>query len=161
MSQTKTKQPLTQSELKSYAMGLLARREFGRHELWQKLSAKGQNQDAEAVLDWLIEQNLQSDQRFARILLRSKAERGYGPQRIRQEMKQKRLDSDAIVQAFEAYEGDWFELALATYEKKFRQPLGSDPKDRAKRQRFMHYRGYNGDQISYAMEQGHQEYTNS
>ena len=160
MSEVKTKNPLTQSELKQYAMGLLSRREYGANEIQQKLQSKGASQDASQVLAWLQTQNMQSDERYAQTLLRSKAERGYGPSRIRQEMQQKRLASDAVSLAFENFEGDWFEMALKTYEKKFRAPISHDPKDRAKRQRFLLYRGYTGDQISYALSEGHQECTN-
>ena len=160
MKTAKKKQPLTASELKNYAMGLLAGREYGAQELLQKMSARSDQAQAEAVLAWLQEQSLQSDERFARMLLRSKAGRGQGPLRIRQEMQQKRLCSNAIGMAFSEFEGDWFELALTAYEKKFRQPPGADLKERARRQRFLAYRGYTGDQIAYALEQGHQECTN-
>ncbi|PIE42169.1 MAG: hypothetical protein CSA49_00555 [Gammaproteobacteria bacterium] len=159
MSANPPKTYLTQSELKQYAMTLLARREYGANELRQKLARKGSAEDADAVLCWLQENNLQSDDRFAQMLLRSKSLRGYGPLRIRQEMKQKRLDNQAVLQAFEGFEGDWFEQALQTYQKKYSKPLGKEPKERAKRQRFMSYRGYTGEQICYAIEQGHKECT--
>lgn len=160
MIEKKAKKPLTLSELKQQAMMLLGRREYGSNELIQKLSGKGSADDVAHVIGWLQEQNMQSDHRYAQTLLRSKASRGYGPQRIRQEMQQKRLAADAVAQAFEAYEGDWFEQALNVYEKKFKTPMPQDHKERAKRQRFLQYRGYSSDQISYAIEQGHQECTN-
>lgn len=160
MKTAKKKQPLTASELKNYAMGLLAGREYGAHELLQKLTGKSDPGTAEAVLSWLQEQRMQSDVRFAHMLLRSKANRGQGPMRVRQDMKQKRLDAEAIEEAFAQFDGDWFELSLIAYEKKFREPLGADPRERARRQRFLAYRGYTGDQIAYALDQGHQECTN-
>jgi regulatory protein len=160
MKTAKKKQPLTVSELKNYAMGLLAGREYGAQELLHKMAARSDQAQAESILAWLQEQRLQSDERFASMLLRSKASRGQGPLRIRQEMQQKRLCPDAMEQAFNEFDGDWFELALNAYEKKFRQPPGPDRKERARRQRFLAYRGYSGDQIAYALEQGHQECTN-
>lgn len=156
MTSPQTKQPLTTAELKHYAMGLLAGREYGAFELLQKLSKRSEAATAENVLAWLQEQNLQSDERYCQMLLRSKAQRGQGPMRIRQEMQHKRLAAGAIDLAFENYDGDWYQSALAAYEKKFRQPVGKDPKDRAKRMRFLQYRGFTSDQIHYALDQGHQ-----
>ncbi|MCG8672809.1 MAG: recombination regulator RecX [Pseudomonadales bacterium] len=160
MTENKRNKPLTLSELKSYGMALLTRREYGAHELLTKLQSKAEGDDAEQVLHWLQEQKLQSDQRYAEMLLRSKSARGQGPQRIRQEMQQKRLNGDAINLAFENYEGDWFEQAVNTYRKKFSATAITDPKERAKRQRFMLYRGYTSDQISHALAHGHEECTN-
>lgn len=157
----KQKSLLQPSELKQYGMGLLSRREYGAHELLQKLQAKGSQESAQTALEWLQSQNLQSDQRYASMLIRSKGLRGYGPQRIRQEMQQKRLASDAIEAAFSEFDGDWFEQARLAYEKKFRTPVTKDLKDKARRQRFLLYRGYTSDQISYALEYGHRECTNS
>ena len=152
----KQKTPLPPSELKHYAMGLLAGREYGAHELLQKLKSRSEGETAQEVLIWLQEQQLQSDERYARMLLRSRAGRGQGPLRIRQEMQHKRLSPEAVEAAFSEFEEDWFELARSAYEKKFRSPMSTDPKERARRQRFLAYRGYNGDQIAYALEQGHQ-----
>ena len=160
MGQPAQKAPLTASELKNYAIGLLAGREYGAHELRQKLQTRSDNAVVEEVVGWLQGQRLQSDARYAVMLLRSKANRGQGPLRLRQEMQQKRLDKVAVEAAFAEFEGDWFELALTAYEKKFKSALDADPKERARRQRFLAYRGYTGDQISYALEQGHQECTN-
>lgn len=154
------KAALSTSELKNYAMGLLVGREYGTHELRLKLQARADSATVEEVLSWLQSQRLQSDDRYAAMLLRSKANRGQGPLRIRQEMQQKRLDAQVLESAFAEFEGDWFELALAAYEKKFKSPLGTDPKERARRQRFLAYRGYTSDQINYALEQGHRECTN-
>lgn len=141
-------------------MGLLAGREYGARELLQKLNARSDSESAEEVLVWLQSQQLQSDDRYARMLLQSKAGRGQGPLRIRQDMKHRGLSGDAIEAAFAEFGGDWFALALSAYEKKFRQPVTSDPRERARRQRFLAYRGYTGDQIAHALEQGHQECTN-
>lgn len=154
---SKQKTPLTLSELKHYAMGLLAGREYGAHELLQKLKSRSEEDTATETLSWLQEQQLQSDERYARMLLRSKAARGQGPMRIRQEMQHKRLAAEAVEAAFAESEEDWFEQALAAYEKKFKTPLERDLKERARRQRFLAYRGYSGDQIAYALEQGHRQ----
>ncbi|MCG8316308.1 MAG: recombination regulator RecX [Pseudomonadales bacterium] len=155
---------LSVSELRQYAVGLLSRREYGANELRQKLSGKGEAPDVDAVIQWLQASGLQSDERFARVYVRSKAQRGYGPQRIRQEMQQKKLCSETIELAFEACDEDWYELALAVYQKKFRSPLSEtkDPyKDKAKRQRFLLYRGFTAEQFAYALEQGESDCTKS
>jgi SOS response regulatory protein OraA/RecX len=78
------------SEIRRTAMDLLARREHSRRELKQKLKKRFRD-DAliEEQLDTLAEENLQSDTRYAESFLRQRFNRGHGPVRIRQEMRQK------------------------------------------------------------------------
>jgi len=46
---------------------------------------------------------------------------------------------------------DWFELAKQAAEKKFKGVKAKDQKEYAKQVRFLQYRGYSFDQISYAL----------
>ena len=79
------------------ALGLLARREQSRRELKRKLGQKGYERDeADAALDRLEEQHYQDDERFAGMLVRNRAGQGYGPVRIRMELKTHGLEDAAI-----------------------------------------------------------------
>ncbi|MCG8317254.1 MAG: RecX family transcriptional regulator, partial [Pseudomonadales bacterium] len=58
---------------------------------------------------------------------------------------------------------DWFELALAVYQKKFPTPLSETKdryKERARRQRFLLYRGFSTEHFGYALEQSASDCTN-
>ena len=144
----------------SVAVDLLSRREHSCHELKQKLSAKFPDADIEAVLLYLQELNYQSDQRFAEVFARSRVQRGQGPIRIRRELQQRGVGSDLIACALELVDTDWFALAAELLQRKFREPVSpalpreQQFKERAKRQRYLAYRGFPTDAINWALEAG-------
>mgnify|MGYP000023546757 CR=1 FL=1 len=143
------------------ALDLLSRREYSCHELRQKLTPRFPDADFEAVLLRLQELNYQCDRRFAEVFARSRVMRGQGPIRIRQELRQKGIASEiseAAVQLLEA-EMDWFEHAHEQLQRKFRSPISpaldwaGQQKERARRQRYLAYRGFSGDAVQYAIEE--------
>lgn len=145
------------TSLKSAAVELLARRDYSRHELTRKLSPRTtQPQLLQQVLDELVEKGWQSDQRFAQLYARSRCQRGHGPMRIRQDMRQKGLADTLISQTLESLDIDWFELALEAAQKKINS-LANDPKWREKLYRFLGYRGFLSEQIQVAIEQVQQQ----
>ena len=85
-------------------------------------------------------------------------QRGQGPLRIQQELRQRRVADVIVRTAFEGCELDWFELARAGAAKKLgvsgelaRVRL-ADQKEKARVYRFLSYRGFNTDQIQYALD---------
>ncbi len=137
------------------AIQLLARREYSRAELARKLQQKSfQSDDIADCLDTLIEQQLQSDERFAESFIRSRILRGQGVIRIKGELRQRGVDQETLRSAFAAVEEheaiDWFELARDTLARRFTTP-GETPKERAKRERFLAARGFDFEQIRYAL----------
>ena len=141
------------NDIRIAAMDLLARREHSRRELKQKLLKRFKADDLiETQLDRLIEDNLQSDARYAESFLRQRMNRGHGPMRIRQEMRQKGISDSEIALAMEEEAPDWFALAEATYQRKFGALPPEDIKEKAKRSRFMQYRGYALDHYQHLLE---------
>ncbi|RUR39385.1 regulatory protein RecX [Vreelandella populi] len=137
------------------AVQLLSRREYSRAEIAQKLKQKAfDNADIEACLDTLEEQGLQSDARFAESFVRSRIIRGQGVIRIKGELRQRGVNQETLNEALahvEESEGvDWFELAKETLARRFSSP-GENPKERAKRERFLASRGFDFEQIRYAL----------
>ncbi|MBT2774247.1 regulatory protein RecX [Halomonas sp. ISL-60] len=137
------------------AIGLLARREYSRTELAQRLKKKAFDDDAiDECLDALVEQGLQSDARFAASFVRSRILRGQGVIRIKGELRQRGVDQETLKSAFEEVEKgeqvDWFELARETLARRFDNP-GETPKERARRERFLANRGFDFEQIRYAL----------
>ncbi|MFG6667267.1 regulatory protein RecX [Halomonas sp. HNIBRBA4712] len=144
------------------AIDLLARREYSRAELHQKLLQKAFD-EAEILecLNALEEQGLQDDARFAESFVRSRVLRGQGPMRIKMELGRRciksDLQSDALRLVAEQERIDWFELAAETLQRRFRTSGASDgerfvpPKERARRERFLAQRGFDFDQIRYAL----------
>lgn len=148
------KDPVTPGELRLAGMDLLARREHGSSELKTKLTKRFRKRECdpeavEQVVQQLIEEGLLSDERFAASRVRQLAGRGYGPSRIRNDLRQQRVEhliSDTMEEAFDS-EVDWEAEAAAVYEKKYGDaPIEGDwdarQRERGRRLRFMQYRGF-------------------
>lgn len=137
---------------KEAAIQLLSRRDHGEYELFQKLSVKGyEDGDIESAIAFCKECRYLDDVRFAKSQIRQHVYKGHGERRIRQELSQKRVSESVIDEAMAEEEVDWFELAKTTAEKKFRNGKSADPKEYAKQVRFLQYRGYSFEQITYAL----------
>ena len=137
------------------AIQLLARREYSRAELARKLRQKEFESDAiDSCLDALVEQSLQSDTRFAESFIRSRIARGQGVIRIKGELRQRGVDQETLAAALVAVQEreavDWFDIARDTLARRYSSP-GDTPKERAKRERFLATRGFDFEQIRYAL----------
>lgn len=132
------------------ALDLLARREHSRLELQQKLCAKlPEHSDlVERVIEGLEQDQLQSDERFAEAFIASRIKKGQGPHRISMELQQRGVSSSIIDVVFDAGDFDWFQLASDVLIKKYGNKPCLDFKEQAKRRQFLHYRGFNSEQIS-------------
>ncbi|MCE8020827.1 regulatory protein RecX [Halomonas sp. MCCC 1A11036] len=138
------------------AIRLLARREYSRAELAQRLSARIHSPEAiDDCLDALAEAGLQSDARFAESFLRSRVTRGQGQLKIRAELERRGVERTLIAAVLAEVEQeseiDWFELAREVLERRFSSP-GDSPRERARRERFLASRGFDFEQIRYALE---------
>ncbi len=137
---------------KEAAIQLLSRRDHGQYELYQKLALKGYEEaDIEAAINFCLDHNYLDDLRYAKSQIRQYVYKGNGERRIRQELNQKRVAESVIDEAMAEEPQDWFELAKMAAEKKFKGIKAKDQKEYAKQVRFMQYRGYSFEQISYAL----------
>jgi regulatory protein len=143
----------TAADVRRRAMDLLARREHARRELAAKLRSRGMPADmVESVLDDLGRENLLSDARFAESFIAARVGRGQGPVRIRMELEQKGVGSEAIAMALDNASPDWGELAAAARSKRFGRKPPRDFHERARQARFLQYRGFASDHISRALD---------
>ena len=106
-------------------------------------------EEVEDYLDRLAEKGLQSDEKFAESYIRMRSQVGYGPRRITQELQQKGIAEETIYRFYEELELDWYQIALAIWQKKYNQLPGSDLKLKAKQSRFLQYRGFDFDIINW------------
>ena len=145
------------TRIRKRAMDLLARREHSFHELRRKLRRRFSEEISEEALDEAIQrladQGLQSDQRFAESYLRLRVGAGFGPQRIRLELRERGVDEDMVSQVIAQCDEDWLARACAVYEKKFGHTLAEGPRELAKRQRFLHYRGFSPELIRQVLDE--------
>lgn len=142
------------------AMDYLSRREHATHELFQKLVAKEEYEadDITEALARLAEQGLLSDERFTEAFINQRLNRGYGPLKIRSELRQKGVSDDMIGAFLDERDAQWQESALAVRIKKFGSEKPSDLKETARQTRFLQSRGFSHEQTRYAMAHGAHEY---
>ncbi len=143
----------TAAEIRRAAMNLLPRREHSLGELRQKLRRQFDDEAMlEAQLQILADEKLQSDDRYAESFARLRALRGYGPARVRQEMRAKSISDAAVARALAVAVPDWSVLAQDVFCKKFGAPGPVDLKERARRARFMQYRGFCSDHYQHLLD---------
>ena len=148
---------VTGLELRRAAMDLLARREHGFQELSIKLLKRFrgrpiQERDLEVALRGLERDGLLSDERYAASRARQLAGRGYGPNRIREQLRKQGVEDQAESALAGACDGSagWSTHAVAVYKKKYQgRPIIGDfqsrQKEKAKRLRFLQYRGFSAE----------------
>jgi len=133
-------------------MDLLSRREHSRLELYQKLKKKKfESNIINIELDKLSNEGLQSDERFAEAFLRSRIEKGKGPNIILSELLQRGVDELLASNVLDSItEGQWCEMAYQTMNKKLGNESELDYDKQLKLMKFLNYRGFTRSQIEKA-----------
>lgn len=89
-------------EAKQRALKLLDKRDYSRAELIKKLTEKGAEEtDAAAAVDRLAELGIVDDARYAPLVVRRCAAKGYGAQRVRQELQHRGIPKELWDEAME------------------------------------------------------------
>jgi len=146
------------TSLQTRALRYLARREYSRYELEQKLSAhENSQQQLSDLLDQLEQDGYLSTERFAEQTARIRRER-LGSQRIVRELKAKGVDEHLIADILPGLKDTDLETAWRIWQKKFGAPPG-DLKARSKQIRFMMSRGFSSDTINTILSQADREET--
>lgn len=137
----------TPVSIRRAAMSLLARREHGHVELARKLKLRGADAHMiEVELQRLTEDGLLSEERYLESYVRSRANEGRGPMRIREELTQRGLARADVDQALSEAQVDWDERMRELWQRRFDGQI-VDIKDKAKQSRFLAQRGYALDAI--------------
>ena len=142
--------PAPKPSLKARALRYLAAREHSRLELGRKLARHAsEDDDVNALLDWLEAQKFLSESRFAESLVNRRAAR-FGNSRILYELHSHGVDEATVSTLRTALIEGEEERAWQTWQKKF----GSAPESaeaRAKQMRFLQQRGYSHAAIQATM----------
>ncbi len=127
---------------------LLAMREHSVKEITNKLKDKAITPDLlHAVVDELLAKKYLSDERFTESYVRSRRNRGFGPVKIKAELKVKGISNTLIQDYLEEGSALWIDIAEAQYRKKFGLTPVIDYRDWTKRARFLQNKGFTGEQI--------------
>ncbi|MEH6345463.1 MAG: regulatory protein RecX [Bermanella sp.] len=149
-TEKKAKSPKEYDEkaLRHKAIELLARREYSYSELEKKLLLVSEDHETILrILDWLVEMELQNDERFTQMYLRSRALGGYGPVRIKLDLKQKGINEFLIENSFEELAFEWSEEVDRLIIKKVKDLSLEDMKLKNKVMGYLQRRGYTLNQI--------------
>lgn len=138
--------------LKGRALRCLARREHSRAELERKLARHAEDRDdapvaqqIAAALDELAGHGLIDDARVAASVLHSQAPR-QGVHRLRRALQAKGLDAALVASTLQQVTPTEFDRACALWKRRFGAAAPS-PEARARQQRFLAGRGFDGDVV--------------
>ncbi len=146
------KKQRTKMNASEYAVYLLSRRDHGVAELQQKMKIKEYtSEEIVLAMEKCQDYGYLDDKRFARSQVRQHINKGHGERRIRQELNLKKVSADDIDAALEEESIDWFALARSAAEKKFSVFDSQDHKLYQKQVRYLQYRGFDFEQIKYAL----------
>jgi len=128
---------------KSVAVRLLSRREHSAFEIRDKLLKR--DFDSEEIARVIIE--LQqggwlSDERFAEAYIRMRQLKGFGPVRIAMELNERGVKESIVDDYLHADDDSWRQTLEQQYRKKYKDKPIDDYNDKAKRIRFLQYRGF-------------------
>lgn len=137
-------------EAKARALKILERRDVSRKMLLDKLTEKGvADVDAEEVADWLCGLGVVNDERFAGLIVRHYAAKGYGERRIREELYRRGIDRELWDAALEELTGS---------DERLDRLLGAklrgdaSPENLQRTQNYLLRRGYSWEDIREATE---------
>ena len=102
----------------------------------------------EELLDKLSEEGLQSDARFTEDFVHHRLNKGHGPMKIQQELNQRGVDQNIIIEYLESDTIDWLSIAEQVRSKKFGEKVPADYQNKAKQSRFLYSRGFNSEHIN-------------
>jgi regulatory protein len=138
----------TPRSIRVVAMDLLSRREHSAYELTQKLKKRDFDIDEiEAALELLQQDNLQSDSRFTESVVNYRVNAGFGPLKIKHELRQKGIGVELVEDYLSGLTVEWQQLMAAQRSKKFGQDIPADYKEKMKQARFLQNRGFSPESV--------------
>lgn len=138
------------------ALRLLSGREHSRAELERKLAKFEEEPGALAkVLDTLTAKDFINEGRVVESVLYRRSAK-LGAQRIKQELKAKGLEPEAVAEAVDRLRASEVERAREVWRKKFGTPP-ANASERGKQMRFLASRGFGGDAIHRVVSGGDED----
>ena len=133
---------------KSVAVRLLSRREHSVLEIRDKLKKRDFDEaEIEQTILELQQGDWLSDKRFAEAYIRMRQQKGFGPMRIAIELNERGVKQSIVDDYLHADDNVWRQILQQQYRKKYKSKSIEDYNDKAKRIRFLQYRGFSLDDI--------------
>ena len=133
---------------KSVAVRLLSRREHSALEIRDKLHKREFDEgEIDQTIIELQQGGWLSDERFAEAYIRMRQLKGFGPIRISIELSERGVKESIVDDYLQADDEGWQQTLEQQYLKKYKSRSIADYNDKAKRIRFLQYRGFALDAI--------------
>lgn len=127
---------------------MLSRREHSAFEIRDKLSQREfEDSEIEQAINELQQGGWLSDERYAEAYIRMRQQKGFGPVRIAMELSERGVNDSIIDTYLNAQGNSWQQTLQQQYRKKYKNKAIQDYNDKAKRIRFLQYRGFTLDAI--------------
>jgi regulatory protein len=128
---------------KFVAVRLLSRREHSAFEIRDKLLKRDfDSEEVDRVIIELQQGGWLSDERFAEAYIRMRQLKGFGPVRIAMELNERGVKEHIVDDYLHADDDSWRQTLEQQYRKKYKDKPIDDYNDKAKRIRFLQYRGF-------------------
>lgn len=138
------------SRAKAQAAHIIGSRALSKRELTKRLVQKGnETADAQTAADWLEEIGAVNDENYAAALVRHYGGKGYGPARVREELRRRGVDRELWDEAMLEMP-DAQEMLDQLIQKKCRGDL-SDPKEKKRVSDMLLRRGFAWSDVRSAM----------
>lgn len=138
------------SSAKAAAADLIGVRALSRKELTKRLIRKGNDEaDAQAAADWLEDIGAVNDSEYAAALVRHYGGKGYGPARVREELRRRGVDQELWDGAMEEMP-EAEEILDQLIQKKRKGDL-SDPREKKRVSDALMRRGFGWSEVKAAM----------
>lgn len=138
------------SSAKAAAADLIGVRALSRKELTKRLIRKGNDEaDAQAAADWLEDIGAVNDSEYAAALVRHYGGKGYGPARVREELRRRGVDRELWDGAMEEMP-EAEEILDQLIQKKRKGDL-SDPREKKRVSDALMRRGFGWSEVKAAM----------
>ena len=137
-------------EVRQRALKILERRDVSRKMLIDRLTEKGASpEDAAEAADWLCGLGVVDDRRYAELLVRHYAGKGYGERRLRDELYRRGVPRELWAEALESMP----ETDGAVYSLLCRKMAGTGggPDDLRRAQSYLLRRGFSMAEVSDAV----------
>ena len=133
---------------KSVAVRLLSRREHSAFEIRDKLHKRDFDEaEIEQAIIELQQGGWLSDERFTEAYIRMRQLKGFGPVRIAMELNERGVKESIVDEYLHPGDKSWRQTLAQQYHKKYKNRSIEDYRDKAKRIRFLQYRGFPLDAI--------------
>lgn len=138
------------SSAKAAAANMIGSRALSKKELTRRLVKKGNEEaDAQAAADWLEDIGAVNDASYAASLVRHYGGKGYGPARVREELRRRGVDRELWDEAMEEMP-EAPEVLDQLIQKRCRGDL-SDPRERKRVCDALMRRGFSWGEVKAAM----------